>query len=346
MTKIPNEPIAHLVWLQGRRAADDVEDYYEVARPGDKSVDGSDPFPVYAALGVGTVAQEPVFLMCEACGSLLGDSRECDCSKIGAETQRIVGLYAAPQPAAVGESVIVKTICQHCERVTVVPKNVIEAAKYAALTAAVQEPVAVKADLGSGTVAIDILHRIINQRVFMVQEFGDGRPRIVMTFDEENASWEFVSALVDARKFVDAAVAVPEVATKVLEWSANESRSSLGDLYSVSRLSEIVHVTYKNGTAFPGWKPTLDEAKAAAQADYEQRIRSALSTSQSDPAPEIAALRAENERLRKAITEVRAEFYTDYVGEKLTGVSYGSTALSRVVGLLDAALTPEQGEAK
>ncbi|NTG07185.1 hypothetical protein [Rhizobium rhizogenes] len=47
---MPNEPIAHLVWLQGRRAADDVEDYYEVARPGDKSVDGSDPFPVYAAV--------------------------------------------------------------------------------------------------------------------------------------------------------------------------------------------------------------------------------------------------------------------------------------------------------
>lgn len=43
------EPVAHLVWMQGRRAIDDVEDYYEVARPGDKSVDGSDPFPVYAA---------------------------------------------------------------------------------------------------------------------------------------------------------------------------------------------------------------------------------------------------------------------------------------------------------
>lgn len=41
------KPVCHLVWLQGRRAADDVEDYYEVARPGDKSVDGSDPFPVY-----------------------------------------------------------------------------------------------------------------------------------------------------------------------------------------------------------------------------------------------------------------------------------------------------------
>lgn len=42
------KPIAHLVWLQGRRGPDDVEDYYEVARPGDKCVDGSDPFPVFA----------------------------------------------------------------------------------------------------------------------------------------------------------------------------------------------------------------------------------------------------------------------------------------------------------
>lgn len=41
------KPVAHLVWLQGRRSADDVEDYYEVARPGDKCVDGSPPFPVW-----------------------------------------------------------------------------------------------------------------------------------------------------------------------------------------------------------------------------------------------------------------------------------------------------------
>ena len=40
----------------------------------------------------------------------------------------------------------------------------------------------------------------------------------------------------------------------------------------------------------------METAKAAAQADYEQRIRSALS--QIDPTPEIAALRAEIERLR------------------------------------------------
>jgi len=40
-------PVAHLVWLQGRPTIDDVVDYYEVARPGDKSVDGSKPLPVY-----------------------------------------------------------------------------------------------------------------------------------------------------------------------------------------------------------------------------------------------------------------------------------------------------------
>ncbi|NTG94216.1 hypothetical protein [Rhizobium rhizogenes] len=45
---LPGEPVCHLVWRQARIAADDVQDYYDVARPGDKCVDGSEPFPVYA----------------------------------------------------------------------------------------------------------------------------------------------------------------------------------------------------------------------------------------------------------------------------------------------------------
>jgi hypothetical protein len=53
-----------------------------------------------------------------------------------------------------------------------------------------------------------------------------------------------------------------------LKWQGFESRSGNGDLYAVSQLSENVFVTYKNGTAFPSWKPTLDEAKAVAQANY------------------------------------------------------------------------------
>jgi hypothetical protein len=153
---ISEKPIAHLVWLQGRRAADDVEDYYEVARPGDKSVDGSDPFPVYAALphlakpvdgepsgwiqgdeftfekemyeawisegkvpepfyfsavsaalGAGTVAQEPVGWF-----NLPNDKHGYQ--QVSVEFEGLPGtvpLYAAPPPpAAVQEPVAVKAI--------------------------------------------------------------------------------------------------------------------------------------------------------------------------------------------------------------------------------------------
>ncbi|MDJ1632299.1 hypothetical protein [Rhizobium rhizogenes] len=39
---------------------------------------------------------QPAFLMCEACGTLVDDRRECDCTKLGTDTQRIVGLYRGP----------------------------------------------------------------------------------------------------------------------------------------------------------------------------------------------------------------------------------------------------------
>lgn len=40
-------PLTYLVWKQGRIAIDDFQDYYEVASPGAKSVDGSEAFPVW-----------------------------------------------------------------------------------------------------------------------------------------------------------------------------------------------------------------------------------------------------------------------------------------------------------
>jgi hypothetical protein len=76
----------------------------------------------------------------------------------------------------------------------------------------------------------------------------------------------------------ESGVLAEAVKVKPLIWVSGESRSSIGDLYSVSQLSENVCTTYKNGTAFTGWEPTLDAAKAIAQADYEQRIMSALTT--------------------------------------------------------------------
>lgn len=65
----------------------------------------------------------------------------------------------------------------------------------------------------------------------------------------------------------------PVTKVKMLEWPAGysvESRSSLGDLYSVTQLSENVWVTLKNGTAFQGWRSSSEAAKAAAQADFER----------------------------------------------------------------------------
>ena len=52
----PVKPVCHLVWMQGMRGPDDVEDYFLVAEPGDKGVDGSDAFPVYAAPPAPSVA--------------------------------------------------------------------------------------------------------------------------------------------------------------------------------------------------------------------------------------------------------------------------------------------------
>ncbi|NTG20041.1 hypothetical protein G6L00_06235 [Agrobacterium rhizogenes] len=104
-----------------------------------------------------------------------------------------------------------------------------------------------------------------------------------------------------------AAVAAPEVAVKALEWSETS--------YGTPEVQTVAGVYRLNRAGCGGWSvnvksevlrdsdgrtnfATLEKAKAAAQSDYEQRIRSALSISRSDPAPEkAAALMAENERL-------------------------------------------------
>jgi hypothetical protein len=42
----------------------------------------------------------PTFIMCEACGSIVADPPECDCTKLGYDTQRLVGLYRGEAPAS------------------------------------------------------------------------------------------------------------------------------------------------------------------------------------------------------------------------------------------------------
>jgi len=67
---------------------------------------------------------------------------------------------------------------------------------------------------------------------------------------------------------------------KPLIWSNNEARTEEGNLYEVIQMSERVCTTYLNGTAFPRWKPTLDEAKAVAQSDYDTRRASPVRSAQ------------------------------------------------------------------
>jgi hypothetical protein len=41
-------------------------------------------------------AQKPAFMMCDTCGTLVDDQKECDCTNLGTDTQDIVGLYRGP----------------------------------------------------------------------------------------------------------------------------------------------------------------------------------------------------------------------------------------------------------
>ncbi len=98
-----------------------------------------------------------------------------------------------------------------------------------------------------------------------------------------------------------AAVQEP-VAVKALEWSdpaePNETCRYNHVIAKAVFVYSIEWKAWKKYDAFTVYRDgefldslaTLDDAKAAAQADYESRIRSALSTSTSDPAPEIAEL--------------------------------------------------------
>ena len=102
------------------------------------------------------------------------------------------------------------------------------------------------------------------------------------------------------------------------------------------------------------WLGTGSYYDHAGKREAEQawsRIRSALSTSQSDPAPEIAALRAENERLRKALqpfalmsTEGVVKHITNY--STVTTVSDYFHTAARALAEPRAAVAPEQEEAK
>lgn len=88
------------------------------------------------------------------------------------------------------------------------------------------------------------------------------------------------------RRLAEAGTSV-EVKVKALEWSLNDDASSMFGRYSIKHWSDKTYSVARPGRYPDGTShPTLEAAKAAAQADYEARITSALIT-----APLTAALR-------------------------------------------------------
>lgn len=97
---------------------------------------------------------------------------------------------------------------------------------------------------------------------------------------------------------VDGVGAEPRV--KPLEWVGGEARSALGGLYEVASLGGSVWQVRWNGTAFTGWHSSQTDARAAAQAYYEQRILSALAS------PEAEARLRERVDVTKILADVEA----------------------------------------
>lgn len=102
-----------------------------------------------------------------------------------------------------------------------------------------------------------------------------------------------------------AAMPAPEVKVKTLEWEQNEgddwcftqyTSDTFGGSYCIEERPTGDFDLHIPGAAVSERFSSLAEAKSAAQADYEARIRAALT-----PAPDLAA---ENERLRAALEKI------------------------------------------
>lgn len=67
-----------------------------------------------------------------------------------------------------------------------------------------------------------------------------------------------------------------DIRIKPLEWEDGEARTAFGSAYTVHRRADGMYEAVGCGSFMEGPHETRDAAKAAAQADYEQRILSAL----------------------------------------------------------------------
>lgn len=126
---------------------------------------------------------------------------------------------------------------------------------------------------------------------------------IIAAIEEQRRIIDYFNRTSRARQLAfEAATAppAPSVAVKALEWDADENHSVLqrADFYTIESEFRQGFALHTAGTMGVQWFSTEAEAKAAAQADYEARIRSALSAQVQDVAesPAIKAIAAERAR--------------------------------------------------
>lgn len=92
-----------------------------------------------------------------------------------------------------------------------------------------------------------------------------------------------------------------------LPWSGNSLRALTGDLYEVQNLSTIVWVTYVNGTALPGWRPTREGAIAVAEEHIAARAPKPLSpAAERDDRAEVENAQPDAAKVEKALYALRS----------------------------------------
>jgi len=161
---------------------------------------------------------------------------------------------------------------------------------------------------------------------------------------EEEKQYYYIDGLVNVEAALEAALAAmpgPAVTVKPLEWRLEDSRDADFPRWN-AEWNGIVFSVFKawwgskskwgfvGGGAF---HHTEEAAKAAAQADYEARILSAIT-----PAPDLASenerLRAALEKARDAIVRADADVLTDTLWMP-EDISKGETVVDHINAALD-----------
>ena len=176
--------------------------------------------------------------------------------------------------------------------------------------------------------------------------YGDHIPHHVRDFREPYSKGPCVFKSIDRDKAYDEYTRLTQEHLAIAAIKAYEDNSSSAGVPARWRVFEDIARDYRGIEEDVRDGNTILFPKKINREPLDGIVRAhnaALSTSQSDPAPEIAALRAENERLRElaqAVCDEEAHF------RKRMPAEWDGDPVSDAIVDLRAAVSPEQEEAK